>query len=195
MSKDIDILSLQKSPKCARLKDMFNWKKSYFKEKVRGIEKMIEDLLFKRYKTLYTREEIRQEYDNCRATLEVKQTNIRAQSEAFDKLPIGFKKELTKEDGTKDLETTRQFLDRNKEYFEKNPDQRNQYDEFGRLEDDIVRLNAEIERKIAQMKQLDVEVNGSPRTNEYPDGHQGLNQTLEALQKLKELTKIYAKNL
>lgn len=48
---------------------MFNWKTKYFKKKVRGVEKMILDLEFKRAKTLMIREGIRQEYDNLCAKM------------------------------------------------------------------------------------------------------------------------------
>lgn len=44
-----------------------NWKKKYFKDKLRGVDKLILDLEFKRFKTLDIREDKRIEYDNLKA--------------------------------------------------------------------------------------------------------------------------------
>ena len=68
-------------------------------------------------------------------------------------------------------------------------------DEFKRLEDDDVRLTIEIDRKVAQMKQLDIEISGASPSAELPEGHQGTNQTLEALRELIQVTKHYIKQL
>lgn len=60
---------------------LLNWKWRYFKKKLRGVEKMIADFEFKRFKTLEIREEIRQEYDQSKARLEVLNTQIKQQQE------------------------------------------------------------------------------------------------------------------
>lgn len=119
---------------------------------------MIWDMEFKVHKTLYTREQIRQEYDQSRSRLEILKSTINK----------------TKEKGG--LQETN-------------------IDEFKRLEDEEVRLNAEIERKVAQMKHLDVEIQGSKPNETYPEGHQGINETIEGLRELQEVTKQYIKTL
>jgi len=60
---------------------MFNKQKKYFKEKLNGVQKMIWDLEFKRFKTQEIREQIRQEYDNLKAKLSVLETQIKQQAE------------------------------------------------------------------------------------------------------------------
>lgn len=60
---------------------MFNWKKKYFNKKIRGVECMIEDLIFKRFKTLEIREEIRQEYDNAKSRLAALDEQIKQEKE------------------------------------------------------------------------------------------------------------------
>lgn len=137
---------------------MFNKQKGYFKKKLKGIQSMIWDLEFKRFKTLYVREQIRQEYDQCRSRMEILLTNIKMGEE-----PGGLK--------------------------EKDPG------EFARLDDDKVRLEKDIERKLAQMKSLDIEVQGSKATAELPEGHQGINETITALHELIQVTKDYLKQL
>ena len=134
---------------------IFNWKYRYFKKKLHGIECMIEDLLFKRAKTLYVREQIRQEYDALRSKLEILKTQIASEKDK-PTLPEG---------------------------------------DIKRLDDDEVRITKDIERKIAQMTNLEVEINGSKPTAELPEGHQGLNETMEALRELIQVTKKYINEL
>lgn len=134
---------------------MFNTQKSYFKKKVKGVQCMIWDLEFKRFKTQYVREQIRQEYDQLRSKLEILKTQIAAEK---DKPSLSV-------------------------------------DEFKRLEDQEVLLNKDIERKVAQMKGLDVEISGARPSAENPEGHQGLNETLDALRELKDVTTSYLKTL
>lgn len=137
---------------------MFNTQKRYFKKKLDGVQKMIWDLEFKRAKNRYTREQIRIEYDNSRARLEVLKTTIKAESEKG------------------------KLKDTN-------------IDEFKRLEDEQVILERDIDRKQKQMGDLDIEVFGSKPTAELPEGHQGVNQTIEALRELQVVTKEYIKQL
>ena len=139
---------------------LFNWKYRYFVKKLDGIDKMIEDLIFKRYKTAYVREQIRREYDQLRSRLEILKTQI-----------------ASEKDNTSKNESKLSV------------------DEFKRLEDDEVILNRDIERKKSQIDQLDIEVKGSRPTADLPEGHQGLEQTLEALRELKNVTKEYLKSL
>ena len=136
-------------------KYLFNWRYRYFKKKLHGIECMIEDLLFKRAKTLYVREQIRGEYDGLRSRLEILKTQIASEKDK-PTLPEG---------------------------------------DIKRLDDDEVRINKDIERKLAQMKSLDIEINGASPSAELPEGHQGVNQTMEALRELINVTKTYIKEL
>ena len=119
---------------------------------------MIEDLVFKRFKTFYVREQIRQEYDSLRSKLEIIKTQIAAESEA------GKLKETN-------------------------------LDQFKRLEDDALLMEKDVEKKIAQMQQLDIEISGSKPTNELPEGHQGINETTEALRELLHVTRQYTRQL
>jgi hypothetical protein len=68
-------------------------------------------------------------------------------------------------------------------------------DEFKRLEDQQVVMTRDAERYQAQMKHLDVEIEGSPETNEYPDGIQGINSQLESLHELEGMVKDYLKHV
>ena len=134
---------------------MFNTHKDYFKKKLKGIQAMIWDLEFKRYKTLYVREQIRGEYDALRSRLEILKTQIASEKDK-PTLPEG---------------------------------------DIKRLDDDEVRITKDIGRKLAQMKSLDIEINGAKPSAEVPDGHQGLNETMEALRELINVTKNYIKEL
>mgnify|MGYP001574832216 CR=1 FL=1 len=58
-----------------------------------------------------------------------------------------------------------------------------------RLEDQVVLLKRDVERFEAQMKQLDLEVNGAKPSMEYPDGVQGINHQIDSLQELKGMLK------
>lgn len=60
---------------------MFNKKKTYFQQKLSGVQKAIWDFEFKREKIRMIREEIRQEYDNQKSRLSVLETQIKAQTE------------------------------------------------------------------------------------------------------------------
>lgn len=63
------------------LKYISSWKYRYFLKKLDGVNKMYEDMLFKRFKTLEIREEIRQEYSMQQTRLEVIETQIKAQKD------------------------------------------------------------------------------------------------------------------
>lgn len=55
--------------------------KKYFKLKAEGVQKMIWDLSFKKFKTEEIREEIRAEYDNIKSRLSVLEAQIKSQKE------------------------------------------------------------------------------------------------------------------
>jgi len=58
-----------------------SWKYRHFVNKLRGVERMTEDLISKRFKTLEIREQIRQECDNHKARLESLVQQIKNQTE------------------------------------------------------------------------------------------------------------------
>lgn len=126
---------------------MFNWKYRYFKEKLRGVEKLILDLEFKRFKTREIREELRVEYDNLKNRLSV----LLAQIE----------NEKTKPTMPKE--------------------------EAARLDDQKVLMERDLERYLNQMKGLDLEVEGSKPTSDYPEGVQGITQQIESFRELKDM--------
>lgn len=134
---------------------MFNKQKTYFKKKAVGVQNMIWDLEFKRFKTLEIREEIRQNYDANRSKLEVLQTQIASQKDK-PTMPA---------------------------------------DEIKRLDDQEVILKRDVERGLAQMADLDAEVQGANGTSENPAGVQGINQQLEALRELQVMLKDYIDGL
>lgn len=67
--------------------------------------------------------------------------------------------------------------------------------ERNRLDDRKTLLERDIQRTEDTLKALDLDVNGSPQTNEYPDGVQGINQQLENLRDLKGMLTEYIKQL
>ena len=67
--------------------------------------------------------------------------------------------------------------------------------DIARLDDQKVLLERDITRYEAQMKGLDLEVNGSKQTAEYPDGVQGINDQLDALRELMGMLKEYMRGL
>lgn len=62
------------------------------------------------------------------------------------------------------------------------------------MEDQRVILERDTARYLEQMKQLDIEVEGAPQTNENPEGVQGINQYLESLRELHSMVLDYAKD-
>lgn len=67
--------------------------------------------------------------------------------------------------------------------------------EIKRLDDQEIILKRDIERYEAQMKQMDLDVQGSKKTNEYPDGFVGINDELDSLRELQVMVKNYIKTL
>ena len=146
---------------------MFNQKKKYFKKKLEGVQKMIWDLEFKREKTSILRENIRKEYDGAYSKLQVIETQIKALPED--------KKEWT--------------------------------DEQKRLEDQKVLLVQDIEGvrngdgSVAKpgykdvMGEMDVQIHGSEKSQEYPDGINGIAQQIQGLRELQQILRMYIKKI
>lgn len=67
--------------------------------------------------------------------------------------------------------------------------------DIARLEDQKVLLDKDIEKLLVQMKMLDLEVEGSKKTNDYPEGVQGIAQQLDALRELQLMLRAYIKEL
>ena len=129
---------------------MFNKQKQHFKAKLVGVQRMIWDLEFKRFKTREIREEIRQLYDNKKATLSVIEERLKSDEKDED---------------------------------------------APKWKDEVEKLNVELKRYEDQMKGLDLEVDGSVKTNELPDGYEGISQTLESLRELQQMIKNYINEL
>lgn len=67
--------------------------------------------------------------------------------------------------------------------------------DIARLDDEVVRIKKSIEGYENQMRNLDIEVNGASKSNDFPDGYQGINQLLESLRELVGMLKDYIKRL
>ena len=67
--------------------------------------------------------------------------------------------------------------------------------DIARLDDQKALLDRDVERLLGQMKALDLEVEGSKKTEEYPDGVQGIQQQLDALRELQIMLRSYIKEL
>lgn len=126
-------------------------RRSYFKQKLDQVTKMIWDLEFKTYKTQEIREQVREEYDRMKS-------RIATLTEQIGAWPKG------KEEGEKK-----------------------------RLEDQKVLAERDAGRFEAQMKQLDLEVHGSKRTQEYPDGVTGIKDSIDSLLELKAMLRDWIK--
>lgn len=132
---------------------IFNKKKNYFKRKLDGVQKMIWDFEFKRFKTLEIREEMRAEFENAKSRLAVLEAKIKSEKE-----------NPTMEAG-----------------------------DIARLDDEKIRLDKEIEGHKEGMRALDLEVDGSRKTNEFPEGYTGITQQLDGLRELQGMLRSYIK--
>lgn len=130
-------------------------KKRYFKDKLKGVQKMIWDFEFKRFKTDELYEEIREERDNQKSKLSVLLARIESE-----------KANPTMESG-----------------------------EIARLDDDKVRLEKSIENLESQMNAINLELHGSKKCVEYPDGLSGVDQTIDSLYELVGMMKSYIKKI
>lgn len=76
------------------------------------------------------------------------------------------------------------------------PEDRKEWtDEQKQLDDQMVISQRDSEALMGQMKGLDVEISGSPKTNEFPEGYNGIVQQIDALRELKEMLRQYIKTL
>ena len=64
-----------------------------------------------------------------------------------------------------------------------------------RAEDRATLQKRDVERFEEQMKRLDLEVNGSKPTVDYPDGVQGIEHQIDSLQELKGMLKEWLRNI
>ncbi len=64
-----------------------------------------------------------------------------------------------------------------------------------RLEDQIVLCQRDADRFVAQMRQLDTEVEGAPKTNENPDGVDGIVQQIGQLKEVQIMLKDWIKKV
>lgn len=67
--------------------------------------------------------------------------------------------------------------------------------EIKRLDDQEVFLKRDVERYEAQIKMLDLDVQGTKPTNEYPDGVTGINHQIDSLRELQVMLKEYIKQI
>ncbi|MEK7180258.1 MAG: hypothetical protein AAB706_02180 [Patescibacteria group bacterium] len=68
-------------------------------------------------------------------------------------------------------------------------------EEVARLEDQKIVLTRDTERKLAQLKEFDLEISGCKPNQDYQDGRQGINDQLGALQELKQMLIEYVKEI
>lgn len=67
-------------------------------------------------------------------------------------------------------------------------------EEKGTMEDQLVLIKRDNERFEAQMRNLDVEMEGTKPTNEYPEGVEGIKMQVDNLQELKTMLEDWIKN-
>lgn len=166
------------------IKWVFNSKYRYFRKKLKGVRCTVLDLEFKKFKTREIREEIRLEYDNQKSKLSVVETQIKGQKKS-DAICEIHNQEKGKEPVLKAHgKCTCEYIDNHIDV-----------NEIERLYDQKELLNRDIDRFLEQIKRLDVEVEGSKRTSEYPDGYNGVVQQVESLKELESMIIDYAKSL
>lgn len=68
-------------------------------------------------------------------------------------------------------------------------------DERARLDDEKVRMAADIKKYEASMKQCDDDLHGTKPTMENPGGNPGIETMIDALRDLKEVYRAYTKSL
>jgi len=105
-----------------------------------------------------------------------------------------FKTREIREDVRKEYDNSKNRLVIIEEEIKNWPQEKDQGDK-ARLEDKVVLLKRDVERFEAQLKALDLEINGSKPTSEYPDGVQGINHQIDSLQELKIMVKEWIKSL
>lgn len=164
---------------------MFNKKKKYFKHKRNGVQKMIWDLEFKKEKSLMVREEVRREYDGTCARLQIISSRIESQKKDPTQICEIHNPEVGKEKVLLAKGTCScQYIDNHIETGE-----------IERLYDEKERLSLDKERYKLQMKQIDLDVYGSAKNSEFPDGADGIDQQLESLRELKIMVLSYIQKI
>lgn len=101
---------------------------------------------------------------------------------------------------TKEIrEEIRQELDFMKsrvDVFTKQLDQMTKKDEgFGEVSDNLERAKKDVERLEGQIAGIDLELNGSKPTNQYPDGVTGVYHQIDSLRELVGMLQSYIKKL
>lgn len=139
--------------------------KSHLKEKLQGVQKMLWDSEFKKYKSLQIREEVRMSYDQTKA-------RVQTIKEAMDKFPA------------LDLELAKLDYSDGKLIEEK---KKKWSDEQNRVDDNKVLLERDLLRYESQMKQIDTDVFGAKPSAENPEGTQGIEHMIDSLQELKAI--------
>ncbi len=160
-----------------------NEKKKYFQHKHKGVQKMIWDNEFKREKTFMIREEVRREYDNVRAKLQIITSKIEAQLADPKKICEVHNPEAGKEKVLKGTCVCKYVAGSIP------------VADLEGLYDKKELLTRDAQRYEAQMAQMDLDVSGSEPTNEYPDGMEGINHVLSSLRELQIMLKQYVAKL
>lgn len=65
--------------------------------------------------------------------------------------------------------------------------------DIARLKDEVVRLKQDIDRYAMQLKGIDIDLEGSVPTNEFPQGHEGIAQQMDAFRELLAMLRDYRK--
>lgn len=160
-------------------------KRKYYLRRLDAIQCMIWDAEFKREKTFMIREEVRKEYDSARAKMDLLTQKIHSQLKDPKKIceihnPEEGKEKVLLAKGTCACEYNDTHMD---------------IPDVERLYDERELLTRDAERYVLQMHQMDIDVNGSGKTNEYPDGINGLKQELDSLRELQGMLRVEYKRI
>lgn len=63
--------------------------------------------------------------------------------------------------------------------------------DIARIDDEITRAKVKEEDTLKSVKEMDLQIDGSKQTHEYPDGVQGLSQQIDALYELQQMVNQY----
>ena len=105
-----------------------------------------------------------------------------------------FKTQEIREGIRKEYDTAKSRKSSLEEEIKNWPKEKTEADRKG-LEDKVVLFDRDIMRFEQQLKQLDLETNGSKPTNEYPDGIAGIKQQIDSLMELRQMIKEWIKSL
>lgn len=99
-----------------------------------------------------------------------------------------YKTQEIREDVRKEYDNTKQRIEVLNTRLKSLPEDKTKWsDEDKRLEDQKALLTRDQERYEQQMKNLDIEIEGTKPTNDYPDGVNGIRQQLDSLRELTEM--------